>query len=125
MTTATFNMVAADDVHGHLARHMLADGFELVVDLERSHGAWIHDARGGRELLDFCSFFASNPVGFNHPKMKDPDFLKVLHRVAQLKPSLSDLYCAEYAWFVDVFGRIAKPAHFKYLFFIEGGTLGV
>ncbi len=125
MTTATFNMVAAADVHGHLARHMLADGFEVVVDLERSHGAWIHDARGGRELLDFCSFFASNPVGFNHPKMKDPDFLKVLHRVAQLKPSLSDLYCAEYAWFVDVFGRIAKPSHFKYLFFIEGGTLGV
>jgi L-lysine 6-transaminase len=125
MTTSTANLVSAADVHAHLSRHMLADGFDVVVDFERSHGAWLYDARNGRELLDFCAFFASNPVGFNHPRMKDPEFLKVLHRVAQLKPSLSDLYCAEYAWFVDVFARIAKPAHFKYLFFIEGGALGV
>ena len=48
----------------------------------------------------------------------------MLHRVAQLKPSLSDLYNVEYAWFVDVFGRLAKPAYMKYAFFIEGGTLG-
>jgi L-lysine 6-transaminase len=125
MTTSTANLVSAADVHAHLSRHMLADGFDVVVDLERSHGAWLYDARSGRELLDFCAFFASNPVGFNHPRMKDPEFLKVLHRVAQLKPSLSDLYCAEYAWFVDVFARIAKPAYLKYLFFIEGGALGV
>jgi L-lysine 6-transaminase len=49
----------------------------------------------------------------------------MLHRVAQLKPSLSDLYCVEYAWFVDVFVRIAMPACMKYAFFVEGGTLGV
>jgi L-lysine 6-transaminase len=125
MTTSTANLVSAADVHSHLSRHMLADGFDVVVDLEKSHGAWLYDARNGRELLDFCAFFASNPVGFNHPKMRDPEFLKVLHRVAQVKPSLSDLYCAEYAWFVDVFARIAKPAHLEYLFFIEGGALGV
>jgi len=125
MTTGILNLVSAADVHGHLSRYMLADGFDVVVDFERSHGAWLYDARNGRELLDFCSFFASNPVGFNHPRMKDPEFLKVLHRAAQLKPSLSDLYCAEYAWFVDVFARVAKPAYLKYLFFIEGGTLGV
>jgi L-lysine 6-transaminase len=57
--------------------------------------------------------------------MKDPEFLKVLHRVAQLKPALSDLYSVEYAWFVDVFSRIAKPAYLPHAFFIEGGTLGV
>jgi L-lysine 6-transaminase len=125
MTTPTAHLVSPAEVHGVLARHIFADGYDIVFDFDRSHGAWLHDARSGRELLDFCSFFASNPVGFNHPKMKDPDFLKVLHRVAQLKPALSDLYSVEYAWFVDVFGRIAKPAYFKYLFFIEGGTLAV
>jgi L-lysine 6-transaminase len=113
------------EVHGVLARHMLADGYDIVFDFERSHGSWLHDARAGRDLLDFCSFFASNPVGYNHPRMKDPEFLKVLHRVAQLKPALSDLYSVEYAWFVDVFGRLAMPAHLRYAFFIEGGTLGV
>ena len=125
MTTSTSHLVPPAEVHGVLARHILADGFDIVLDFEKSHGVWLHDARNGRDLLDFCSFFASNPVGFNHPRMKDPEFLEVLHRVAQLKPALSDLYSVEYAWAVDVFGRIAKPAHLKYLFFIEGGTLGV
>jgi L-lysine 6-transaminase len=125
MTLSTLTPVSPAEVHGILARHMLADGYDIVFDYEKSHGAWLHDARAGRDLLDFCSFFASNPVGFNHPKMKDPDFLKVLHRVAQLKPALADLYSVEFAWFVDVFGRLAMPPHLRYAFFIEGGTLGV
>jgi L-lysine 6-transaminase len=125
MTTLMPPALAPADVHAVLGRHLLADGYDIVVDLDKSRGSWLWDARAGRELLDFCSFFASSPVGFNHPKMKDPEFLAVLHRVAQLKPALSDLYSVEYAWFVDVFARTAKPACMKYLFFIEGGTLGV
>ena len=125
MTVSTLTPISPTEVHGILARYMLADGFDLVVDFEKSHGAWMRDARTGREILDFCSFFASNPIGYNHPKMKDPEFLEVLHRVAQLKPALPDLYSVEYAWFVDVFGRLAMPAHMRYAFFIEGGTLGV
>ena len=125
MTVSTLGPISPVDVHAVLARHTLADGYDLVLDFERSHGAWLHDARSGREYLDFCMFFASNPIGYNHPKMKDPEFLEVLHRVAQLKPALSDLYSVEYASFVDVFGRLAMPAHMRYAFFIEGGALGV
>jgi L-lysine 6-transaminase len=125
MISSTVSPPAASEVHAILKRHMLADGFDLVVDLEKSRGVFVHDARSGRQILDFCSFFASNPLGFNHPKMREPEFLRMLHRVAQLKPSLSDLYCVEYAWFVDVFGRIAMPAGMKHAFFVEGGTLGV
>jgi L-lysine 6-transaminase len=123
-TTAAFS-IAPQDVHRSLARHILADGFDQVFDYERSHGAWVHDGRTGREYLDFLTFFGSAPIGYNHPKMKDPEFLKVLHRVAQLKPSLSDIYTVEYAWFVDTFGRLAMPSYMKYAFFIEGGALGI
>jgi L-lysine 6-transaminase len=125
MTVSTLTPISPADVHGILARYMLADGFDLVFDFEKSHGAWMHDSRTGRDILDFCTFFASNPIGYNHPGMKDPEFLQVLHRVAQLKPALADLYSVEFAWFVDVFGRLARPAHMRYAFFIEGGTLGV
>jgi L-lysine 6-transaminase len=125
MTTSTLTGISPADVHAVLARHILADGFDLVFDFEKSHGAWVHDSREGREYLDFCTFFASNPIGYNHPKMRDTEFLRVLHRVAQLKPALSDLYSVEYAWFVDVFGRLAKPPYMKYAFFIEGGALGI
>jgi L-lysine 6-transaminase len=125
MIVSTTSPISPVDVHRVLAERTLADGYDLVLDFEKSHGAWLHDARSGRDYLDFCMFFASNPVGYNHPKMKDREFLEVLHRVAQLKPSLSDLYTVEYAAFVDVFGRLAMPAHLRYAFFIEGGALGV
>jgi L-lysine 6-transaminase len=125
MPVSTFSPVSPQEVHAVLARHTLADGFDVVLDLDKSHGAWFHDARSGREYLDFCMFFASNPVGFNHPKMHDPEFLEVLHRVAQLKPSLSDFYPVEYATFVATFSRLAMPAYLPHAFFIEGGALGV
>ena len=124
-THAGLPLVAPADVHRVLARTILADGFDFVFDYDRSHGSWLHDARTGREYLDFLTFFGSNPIGYNHPRMKDPEFQQVLGRVAQLKPSLSDLYTVEYAWFVDTLQRLAMPPHFKYAFFIEGGALAV
>jgi L-lysine 6-transaminase len=125
MTTSTLSPISADDVHDTLARYIFVDGFDIVFDYERSHGPWLHDARSGREYLDFCTFFASSPIGYNHPRMQDPGFLEVLHRVAQLKPALSDLYNVEFAQFVQTFARLAKPSHIRHLFFVEGGALGV
>lgn len=125
MTTASLKSIAPDEVHRILRRHIQADGLDLVFDHDRSHGNWLHDARTGREFLDFLSFFGSNPLGFNHPGLSDPDYLATLHRVARVKPSLSDVYCAEYAAFVDSMARLAKPAYMRHLFFVEGGALAV
>jgi L-lysine 6-transaminase len=121
----TLASIAPADVHSILARHMLADGLPQVFDFERSHGSWLYDARGEREYLDFLSFFASNPIGYNHPRMQEPEFVRVLNRVAQLKPSLSDLYSVELAGFVETFYRVALPPEMRYVFFVEGGALGV
>jgi L-lysine 6-transaminase len=117
--------IAPEDVHAALARHILADGWHVVFDYAKSHGAWVHDARSGRDYLDFYTFFGSSPIGYNHPKMKDPAFLEVLHRVAQLKPSLSDVYSVDYARFVETFSRLAVPAYLPHAFFVEGGALAV
>jgi len=125
MTTTTAAPIAPADVHRTLARRILADGYDFVFDYEKSHGAWVHDARTGREYIDFLTFFGSNPIGYNHPKMQEPEFKRMLARVAQLKPSNSDVYSVEYAWFVDTFGRLAMPRAMRYAFFVEGGALGV
>ena len=125
MSTTAPTQISPADVHRTLARHILADGLDLVFDFEKSHGSWVHDSKTGREYLDFLTFFGSNPIGYNHPKMQDREFQRTLTRVAQLKPSLSDLYSVEYATFVETFGRLAMPASMKYAFFIEGGALGV
>jgi L-lysine 6-transaminase len=125
MTVSTVNAITAADVHGTLARFILADGFDQVFDLEKSHGAWFHDARSGREYLDFLSFFASSPLGYNHPKLSTPEFQKILLRAATIKPSLSDIYTADYAWAVATYGRHIMRPYLTHAFFVEGGAMGV
>ena len=59
--------VSPSEVHARLAEHLLIDGFRLVLDVERSHGSWLVDARDGSEYLDMYTFFASAPLGANPP----------------------------------------------------------
>jgi len=117
--------IAPAAVHATLARHMLADGYDLVLDMDKSHGRRLHDARTGREVLDLFSFFATMPIGFNHPKMKDGDFLARLTRAALVNPTNSDIYTTDFAEFVEVFGRVAMRPWLPHSFFVAGGALGV
>ena len=108
-----------------LAKHILVDGFDIVVDLRKSKGSYIVDARDGKRYLDFFTFVASSPLGMNHPAIVSDEFQRKLAYVAANKPSLSDIYTTEQAEFVDTFARIAMPSYLPHAFFIEGGTLAV
>lgn len=125
MTTDTMTAVPADRVLPTLAKHMLVDGFDIVVDLKNSSGSYIVDAKDGKRYLDFFTFVASSPVGLNHPKLTTPEFLEKLAYVAVNKPSNSDIYTAEQADFLETFERVAIPEYLPYAFFIEGGALGI
>ena len=115
----------ADLVLPSLRKHLLVDGFEIVLDLQKSKGSFIVDAKDGKLYLDFFTFVASSPIGLNHPKMKSKEFLDRLAYVAVNKPSLSDIYAAEQAEFLNTFSRVAIPRYLPHAFFIEGGALGV
>ncbi len=117
--------IAPDQVHATLAKHMLADGFDFVLDLEKSEGPYLYDSRHGKRLLDFFSFFATNPLGMNHPGMKTPEFKERILRAALHNPSNSDVYTTEMAEFVETFASHAMPDYLQHVFFVAGGTLGV
>ena len=117
--------LAPGDVHATLGRHMLVDGYDIVLDLDKSEGRRFYDSRGGRWYMDLFSFFATLPVGINHPKMREPEFLAKLTRAALVNPTNSDIYTVEMAEFVDTFGRLAMPEYLPHLFLVAGGTLGV
>ncbi|MFI6796582.1 L-lysine 6-transaminase [Streptosporangium canum] len=112
------------DVHGRLARHLLVDGYRLELDLERSRGSRLVDARTGRSYLDFYTFFASAPLGVN-PFDDDPEFLSLLGRIAANKPANSDLYTSHLADFIETFNRVLGDPELPHLFFVEGGALAV
>ena len=118
MTTVT-----ANSVREILGRHILADGFNFVMDLEKSKGSWIHDKVTGEDYLDMFSMFGSASIGYNHPDLVAQT--NWLGKMAINKPTLADVYSEEYAQFLDTFSRVVIPEELQYAFFISGGTLGV
>ena len=115
--------IDSKNVRATLDKHILADGYEPVMDMEKSHGSWLVDERDGSEYLDMFSMFASGAVGYNHPDIqagKDR-----LTAAALYKPTLSDIYNIQYAEFVEKFSNTAIPEYLPHAFFIEGGALGV
>ncbi|MDX1630998.1 MAG: L-lysine 6-transaminase [Thermoanaerobaculia bacterium] len=124
-STETRARISPQQVHETLRRHMLTDGFEMVLDLEKSQGSWLFDSLSQREFLDFFTSFSSYPMGYNHPKMKDPEFRERILLAATMKPSNSDLYTTQMAEFVEIFSGTLPPAFRGHLFFISGGALAV
>ncbi len=115
-----------DRVHEVLSRSILADGFDLVLDLTRSSGSYLVDARDGRRYLDMFTFFASSALGMNHPALADDDdFRAELTEAALNKPSNSDVYTVAMAWFVETFARVLGDPALPHLFFVDGGALAV
>jgi len=115
----------AGEVFPTLKSNILVDGFHIVIDLEKSAGSVMVDALTGREYIDCYTYFATLPIGHNHPKMQDPGFRHSLMSAALANPANSDVYSREYAAFVDTFRRVAVPDEFRYLFFVAGGSLAV
>ncbi|MAH17221.1 MAG: L-lysine 6-transaminase [Euryarchaeota archaeon] len=123
--TTVAHGIAATDVHEVLRRYQLVDGYDVVLDLERSHGAWLYDARTESEFLDCFTCFASWPVGYNHPMLQAPEFLAKVRAVGTANPANSDIYTREMAGFVEAFATRATPPGFPYHFWVAGGALAV
>lgn len=120
------NIIHPKDVRPTLQKHLLADGYEMVLDLNKSKGPYLYDSTSGKNYLDFFTFFASNPLGMNHDRLAgDPDFVAKLGQVAINKPSNSDVYTEEMAHFVETFSRVGIPVDMPYTFFVSGGALAV
>tara|TARA_Y100001935_G_scaffold105768_1_gene87788 strand:- start:165437 stop:166786 length:1350 start_codon:yes stop_codon:yes gene_type:complete len=120
------NTIHPEKVRSVLGKHILTDGMNMVLDLKESKGAYLKDKVSGKNYLDFFTFFASNPLGMNHPKLAgDADFVAKLGQVAINKPSNSDVYTEEYAEFMTSFDRVAVPDYLPHAFFIAGGALAV
>jgi L-lysine 6-transaminase len=126
MTAVLTPTVRPDDVREVLSRSILADGLDLVLDLDASAGSWLVDARTGERYLDMFTFFASSALGMNHPALAgDEAFLSELAHAAVNKPSNSDVYTVAMARFVDTFARVLGDPALPHLFFVDGGALAV
>jgi L-lysine 6-transaminase len=124
-SSSKIDKITPQNAVAHLEQHILVDGFKIVVDLERSHGCHMVDAATGREFIDMYSFYASMPVGFNHPHFDKPDVKTDLLAAAKIKVASADVYSVQYATFVDTFARVVPAPPLSRYFFIDGGALAV
>ena len=117
--------IAPGAVIAALEKHILVDGFKIVIDLERSRGSRLVDAVNGKAFVDLYSFYASTPIGYNHPHLDRPEVAAELLAAAKIKVANADVYSVFYAEFVETFARVMPLPPLHRFFFIEGGALAV
>ena len=108
-----------------LQRHLLVDGFKLIYDADRSRGSRFVDAASGKTWIDLYSFYASQPIGYNHPHFDTPEVREDLARAAKIKVANADVYTPQLATFVETFSRVVGLKPLERYFFIEGGAAAV
>ena len=113
-------MTSPANVHETLKKYQLVDGFDVVFDMEKSQGVWLHDSVTQEPYLECFTCFASWPVGYNHPMMTQSDFFGKISRVSINNPANSDLYTKEMAEFVEMFANHASPDGFDNHFWVAG-----
>ena len=59
MSTVAREQLSPKNVLDVLSRHILVDGYHVVMDMKRSKGSYLYDARSDRPILDFFSCFAT------------------------------------------------------------------
>ena len=127
MEAVSPNSIQPSQVREVLSRHLLTKGMmPLVLDMEESRGVRLYDQNSGRTFIDLFGFYASSPLGMNHPKMTgDEAFLERLKDAALNKVTNSDVMTGHLARFVDTFERVGIPDYLPHTFFISGGALAV
>src|SRR5271156_4321362 len=109
--------IPASGVIAELEKHILVDGFKLVFDPLKSRGSRFRDAATGREFIDLYSFYASQPIGFNHPYFDRPEVAADLLAASKVKVANPDVYTVQYASFVSAFARVmGLPPLERYFF---------
>lgn len=121
----TDSPVAPMEVIAELEKHILVDGFKMVFDPEKSRGSRFVDAASGREFIDLYGFYASQPIGFNHPYFDRPEVKADLLTAAKVKVANPDVYTVQFATFVQTFARVVGLPPLERYFFIEGGAIAV
>src|SRR5687767_5476270 len=117
--------ISPREVVPELEKHILVDGFRIVLDHAKSRGSRLVDAVTGRTLLDLYGFYGSMAVGFNHPHFDRPEVHQDLLATIRTKVANADVYSAAYARFVSAFDRAAALRPLNRYFFIEGGAAAV
>ena len=87
-----------DALIAELGKYVIAEVNPFVLDLARCDGMWLATVDGGK-IFDWTGFYASRLLGYNHPAMQEPDYVRRLILAANIKTANPDFLtpeCVEY-----------------------------
>jgi len=88
----------SEEMLDELGHYIIVEPYPFVLDLEHSRGMYLHTIEG-QTIFDWCGCYASKLIGYNHPKMYEPEYIKRLTIVANNKmpnPDLLTKDCLDY-----------------------------
>ncbi|GAB4308141.1 MAG: L-lysine 6-transaminase [Myxococcota bacterium] len=102
-----------------LDERILVTGKKLVIAVEKSKGLVLFDAWHEREFIDFFSADGFQPLTYNHPRLREKDFIERFLRAATIRLPIDQIYTTEYAHLVKSLSRFALGDKFNRLAFAE------
>ncbi len=81
-----------------LGRYVIAEPYPFVVDLAQSRGLTLATVDGDR-LTDWCGLYGSKLLGYNHPRLNTPDYVREIVLAANNKMANPDFLtpqCLDY-----------------------------
>lgn len=81
-----------------LGRYVIAEPYPFVVDLSQSRGMTLATVDGDR-ITDWCGLYGSKLLGYNHPRLEAPDYVRNLLLAANTKMANPDFLtpqCLDY-----------------------------
>jgi len=99
--------------------------FNIKIDYEKSHGAFVFDKNTNKYYLDFFGMYASLPLGYNHEVFKTEDFINEMNRVASVKVNNCEFVSDESLEFDNKFTSFCGKGIFKHFHYSCTGALAV
>ncbi|MBW8881385.1 MAG: aminotransferase class III-fold pyridoxal phosphate-dependent enzyme, partial [Asticcacaulis sp.] len=81
-----------------LGRYVIAEPYPFVVDLAASRGMTLATVDGDR-ITDWCGLYGSKLLGYNHPRLEEPAYVRELVLAANTKMANPDFLtpqCLDY-----------------------------
>jgi len=89
-----------------LARCVIVEPHPFVVDLENSRSMYLRTV-DGCDIFDWAGLYGSKLIGYNHPRTREPDFMRRLATCANTKMANPDFLTPECVEYYELLYRLA------------------
>jgi len=89
-----------------LSQYVIAEPYPFVVDLEHSQGLWLATVDGDR-IMDWCGLYGSKLIGYNHPRLYEPEYARQLVIAANTKMANPDFLTPQCLAYYRLLHRLA------------------